>query len=99
MREMTKGAVKRRQSSERGNSRLRMAVAFIAGMAITAVLAQTPVGAEIFSPRLIHEPVIPALPDAPDSLKPSGIPDNGNPVKPYMNELVWTPVKEVALPC
>ena len=74
-----------------------MAVAFIAGMVITAVLAQTPFVADTRFPQLIHEPVIPALPDATDTLKPSSIPDSRKPVKPGMYELVYDSAKEAEL--
>ncbi len=60
-----------------------MAVAFIAGMFITAALAQTPAAADIFSLR-----AVPALPAAPDAIKANGSPGTGNPVKPGRNALV-----------
>jgi cellulase/cellobiase CelA1 len=99
LREINRGIVKRMQNSESGTSRMRMAVAFIAGMVITVALAQTPVVADIFSSRLTHESVVPTLPDTSDSLKPSGSPDTSNPVKPCMNELVYAMVEEAASPC
>ena len=99
IRELIKGVVKRRQSSERGTSRLLMAVFFIAGMVTTAALAQTPVAADIFSPRVIHEPVVPALPTTPGSLKDSGSPDNSRPVKPGVCKLVYAIIEEATSPC
>ena len=83
--------------NESGTGRLRIAIAFIAGMAVTAVLAQTPVAADIFSPRVIHQPVAPALPATPDSLKAGGSPDTGNPVEPGVYELVFSIAEEAVL--
>jgi hypothetical protein len=91
--------VKCRQNSERGTSRLRMVVAFIAGMAITAALAQTPVAADIFSPRSIHQPVVPAPLAAPDSPKAGDSLDPSHPVKPCLSELVYAIFEEAGLPC
>ena len=82
--------------NEGGISRLWMTVAFIAGMAITAVLAQTPVAADIFSPQPIHEPVVPTLPDDLDSLKPTNSPDTSQPINPHM--LVYAIVKGAVSP-
>jgi hypothetical protein len=86
------------RGNESGRNGLQMTVAFIAGMVVMAALSQTPVGADIFSHQLIHETVVPVMPDSPDSLKPTGSPDSTSPVKPGINELVWTAVEEVALP-
>ena len=80
-------------------SGLQLTVAFVAGMVTMAALAQIPVVADIFSHQLIHETVVPVLPEAPDPLKPNSNPDTSNPVKPYMNELVWTAFDKAALPC
>ena len=96
---MIRGIVKRRQNSERSNSRMQMAIAFIAGIVITAAMAQTPVAADIFSPKLSHDSVVPALPDAPDPLKPSVSPDTANPSKPCLSELVYTLSARVVSPC
>ncbi len=85
--------------NESSISGLQLTVAFIAGMVTMAALAQTPVVADIFSHQLIHETVVPVLPEAPDSLKPNSNPDTSNPVKPCMTELVWTTSDEAALPC
>jgi len=96
---MTRGIVKRMLGNESSISRLQLTVAFIAGMVTMAALAQIPVVADIFSHQLTHETVVPVLPEAPDSLKPNSNPDTSNPVKPYMNELVWATFGEAALPC
>jgi len=95
---MTKGVVKRRPGNENSPGGLGMAVAFIAGMAITAVLAQTPVAADIFPRRVTHEPVAPAPPNTHDFPKTGDSTDNRNPA-PYINELVYTLIEEAASPC
>ena len=89
--------MERRQVSVRGTSQLRMVVAFLAGMAITAALAQTPVVADIFTPQVTHEPVAPTLPAIPDSIKADDSLDT-QPAKPGMSALVYAAIKE-ALPC
>jgi len=77
---MTREIIKRMQNSERGNSRMQMAIVFIAGMVMTAALAHTPVAADMLSPRPTEEPVVPVAPSTPDSLKPGADLDNGKPV-------------------
>ena len=89
--------MKRRQISARGTSQLRMVIAFIAGMAITAALAQTPVVADIFTPQVTHEPVAPTLPATPDSIKADDSHDT-QPAKPGMSALVYAAIGE-ASPC
>ena len=97
--EVPRGIVKRMLRRGVSTSRLRMALFFIAGMAVTAALSQTPVAADIFYPQVIHEPVVPTLPDAPNSLKAGGSPDTCQPERPRMSELVYAPLEEAALPC
>jgi len=71
-------------------TRLRMIIAFIAGMVITAVLAQIPVVTDIFSPRIDQDSVIPAPVDAPDFLKSGG----SYPAIHINYELVYAPLNE-----
>ena len=85
--------------NESSISRLRLTVAFIAGMVTMVALAQIPVVADMFSHQLIHETVVPVLPETPDSLKPEINPDTGNSEKPYITELVWTTFDASALTC
>ena len=84
-------------SRKSSTSRSRMAVAFTAGMVITAVLAQVTPFADTRFPQLIHEPVIPAQQDAADTLKPGSIPEGIKPVKPGMYEMVYGPAGEAEL--
>jgi len=99
IRELIRGVLRHRQSKERGTSRLLMAVFFLAGMAVTAAIAQTPVAADIFSPRAIHQPVVPALPGTPGSLNESGSPDTSQPVNPGVYKLVYAINEETMSPC
>ena len=92
---MIRGIIKREREGEHGNSLVKMAVAFIAGMVITAVLAQTPVVANQLSSQFSDKSVIPALPDAPDPVRANSSYDTTHPVKSRMNELVWTSAEEV----
>lgn len=89
--------MKQRQSRERGTSRRQMAIAFIAGMVMTASLAQAPVAADVFSPRPSHESTAPAPPDTVDSPKP-GSPDT-DPAKYPVSELVYTFNEEAVSSC
>ncbi|MFC1902339.1 hypothetical protein ACFLX3_05400 [Chloroflexota bacterium] len=82
--------LKRRQNSGHGTSRKKLAIAFIAGMLITVALAQTPVAADMFSPGLNHEPVVPAMPDTTDTT---------NSAKPRISELVHILTGEVVPTC
>ena len=77
---MTRNIIKRMQNSELGNSRMQMTIAFIAGMVVTAALAQTPIAAGVFSPKLSHESVVPAAPGTPGPIEPGSYLDNGKPV-------------------
>jgi hypothetical protein len=96
---MIRKAVKPRVNNGSSSSRLRIAVAFIAGMAVTAALSQTPVAADIFSPRVIHESIAPALPATPDSPRNGGNPDTGNPIKPGLQKPFFAVAEEAVLSC
>ena len=95
---MTIGILKGSQHSKRGTGRMQMAIAFFAGMVITIALAQTPVAADIFSPKASQETIVPALPDTPNHTKPSDRHDTTNPEKPRICELVYTFGVEVVSP-
>jgi hypothetical protein len=82
--------------NESSSSRRRLAIAFFAGMALTAAVAQIPVAAD---PGASHQPVTPALPANPDSLKSDDGPGTTNPVKPDIYELVYTHTEEAAPLC
>jgi hypothetical protein len=88
-----------RQKSESGTRRLRLAVAFIMGMALTAALAQTPLANGIFSPGAGPQQLVPALPNTPDPIKAEGIPNITDPAQRYMNELVCSTAEEAAPNC
>ena len=75
-----------------------MAIAFIAGMVVTAALAYIPVITDIFSHELSQESAVPAPLDAPDFIKPGGSPDGSHPVNQNMSALVYTPFKEGVFP-
>ena len=96
IREITRRIVKRMPICEHSRNRLRLAVAFIAGIVITAALAHTPIAADMLSPQPIEEPVVPISPGAPGSLQPGADLDNGQPV---IIELVRAAFEEAALPC
>ena len=59
-------------------SRARLAIAFIAGMAITALLAQTPAIADILSPQPAREPAVPVAPALPAPYQPGANLDTVN---------------------
>ena len=69
-----------------------MAIAFIAGIVVTAAPAYILVITDIFSHELSHESAVPAPLDAPDFIKPGG-PDS-SPAKHINYELVYAPFKE-----
>jgi hypothetical protein len=95
---LIRGIARKMQNTENDTSQLRLAIAFIAGMILAAILAQTPLTAGIFPPKLSHESTVPTLPARPDSAKP-GSPDTTNPVKPRFSELVYTSDKGMVSPC
>lgn len=94
MLEVIRKIANRSQEGKVSATLLRMAVAFTAGMVITAVLAYVPIITDILVHNFSHESAVPAPSDAPDFLKPGGSPDGSHPVKQNMSALVYTPFKE-----
>ena len=84
---MIRRLFKRIRKSGQTTSRARLVVAFIAGMALTALLAQTPAIAAILSPRPAEAPVTPAAPGLPKPYQPDANLDTGQPV---IIDLVYT---------
>jgi len=62
--------LKIKQITQENPGRVRMLLAFMAGMALTATLAQFPLADDLFSPRINHEAAAPSAPSAPD---PAGL--------------------------
>lgn len=81
--------------NKRSFRQLRLAFAFIAGMAITAGLAHTQITAGMLSPQPIEEPVVPVAPSPPGLSEPDASLDSRNPVESNMSELVYAPVMGV----
>jgi hypothetical protein len=82
---------KKIKNRERSTNRRQIVGAFIAGMVITAALAQILVNADVFSQREIHENIVPAPQSTPDFSKPD-VPYHTTPAYPverHMNELVY----------
>jgi hypothetical protein len=82
---------KKIQSHECKSSRWQIAGAFIAGMIMTAALAQFYISVDVSLHRVIHKTIVPAPSDAPYFLKPDVYP-NANPVSPgerHTSELVY----------
>ena len=73
------------RKSGQTTSRTRLAIAFITGMALTALLAQTPAIADILSPQPAREPAVPVAP-LPAPYQPGANLDTG---KPIIIELVY----------
>lgn len=92
--EIIRGTTSRKQDGKDSATLLRMAVAFTAGMVITAVLAYVPIITDILAHNFSQESAVPAPSDAPDFLKPGGSPDGSHPAKQDMSVLVYTPFKE-----
>jgi len=90
--EVIRGTTSRKQDGKDSATRVRMAIAFIAGIVVTAALAYIPVITDIFSHELSQESAVPAPLDVPDFIKPGG-PDS-SPAKHDISELVYAPFKE-----
>lgn len=96
---MSSGILQRRPHYKQGPSFLQMAIAFTTGMIITAAMALIPAADEISIPRSNHDSAVPALPNAPSPSRHSDSPDASSPLESCVTELVYTPVKALALPC
>jgi hypothetical protein len=93
------GLFKQIQSRECKSSRWQIAGAFIAGMIVTAALAQFFISVDVSSHRVIHKTIVPAPSDAPYFLKPDVHPD-ANHVSPgerHMSELVYACSRQEAI--
>ena len=93
------GLFKKTRSRECKSSRWQIAGAFIAGMIITAALAQIFVNADVFSHHEIHQTIVPGPSDAPYFLEPDVYPDANSihPVERHMSELVYACHKQEAI--
>jgi hypothetical protein len=72
------------QKKKQSVSHAQMAIAFVAGMFVTAILGQIPVAQGESSPGIDHKSIVPALPDA----KESTLSGDSNAGKRYVIELV-----------
>jgi len=91
--------LKKIQSHECKSSRWQVAGAFIAGMIITAALAQFFISVDVSLYRVIHKTIVPVPSDVPYFLKPDVYPD-ANPVSPaerHTSELVYAYSRQEAI--
>ena len=72
----------------------RMGVAFIAGMAFTAIMAYVPAATDTSLSQLKDESAVPAPLYIPDFLEPGVSTDDNHPVKHKNYELVYAPLEE-----
>lgn len=93
------GLFKKIPSHECKSSPWQIAGAFIAGMIVTAVLAQFFISVDVSLHREIHKTVVPAPSDAPYFLKPD-LPPDANSVSPgerHISELVYACARQEAV--